>query len=130
MPGDYTLTLKKNVGCASVSENMTITIVDDLVFGFNWASEEVNGYLVHLSAGRTRQTDENYRWYIDFGSGYQLQSAQNDFDGEWTYDFTSQGAGEYRVKLEITNTTNNCSWTSEKLICVAATPMDCCNCAP
>lgn len=130
MPGDYTLTLKKSAGCATASESATITIVDDLVFGFNWASEEVNGYLVHFSAGRTIQANEDYRWYIDFGSGYQLQSAQNDFDGEWTYDFTTNGAGEYNVKLVITNTNNSCSWTNEKLICVAATPMDCCNCAP
>lgn len=128
--GLYVVTLIKNNGCTTLTETANISVKEEMNFGINWASEESNGLNVKVSAARQRQTGETYTWYIDFGSGYVHQSSWDNLDFPGTYTFGTPG--EYKIKLEIKtdNTADSCTWTSEKRICVAATPKDCCNCTP
>lgn len=125
----------KNNGCTTLTETANITVEEEMVFGINWASEEVNGFDVMISASRQWQSGETYNWYIDFNDtqGYKhmngAQFQNKDLPG--LFNFSSYGPGEYKIKLEIiTDGSDPCTWTSEKIICVAATPKDCCNCAP
>lgn len=133
--GLYVVTLIKNNGCTTLTETANITVEEEMVFGINWASEEVNGFDVMISASRQWQSGETYNWYIDFNDtqGYKhmngAQFQNKDLPG--LFNFSSYGPGEYKIKLEIiTDGSDPCTWTSEKIICVAATPKDCCNCAP
>lgn len=130
LSGLYVVTLKKNNGCTTLTETANVSVKEEMNFGINWASEENNGLEVKISAARQRQSGETYTWYIDFGSGYVHQSSWDNQDLLAVYTFST--AGEYKIKLEITtdSTSDACTWTTEKLICVAATPKDCCNCAP
>ena len=132
--GTYTVSLVKTAGCNSTTETATITVEEKLIFGINAPSQKINGFIAKISAGREKQNmNEEYKWYIDYndGNGYVSVFGDTDFPGD--HDFSSYGAGQYKIKLEINldkTDPNSCVHTMERLICIAALPKDCCNCTP